>query len=329
MDQAAARGLREQSVHIFNHFKKEIDRDNATKKSIYGPLAILAETTSQKRSTVPFVTETLYGIEGLMSKLQMIISLHIDIGLREISKNLRLMCKEQADLMDKILVETRTSLWFYVFSLNSVYNVLKNQHVEKQIYADKAYRLAKTVKELTHINEKTAKDETILQMLEELYPDEKKNEESMSEQEILESDRSEKQKAGAIKKLNAKQKQLLVDTEIQMAIELIENNPQLSEEDKAYRKCELMKSRRSGGGMVGTDAHLSAKYGAAGGFVETIFAPGIGFIERVSAKKLERWIRELKLELVRAKEHEMTDAERAYAEMERIKKSMEEQMEER
>jgi hypothetical protein len=321
--------LRQQSVHLFNHFKKEIDRDNSSNKALYDPLSVLAEATAQKRSTVPFVTETLYGIEGLMSKLQVMISLHIDVGLREISKNLRLMCKEQADLMDKILVEARASLWFYVFSLNSIYNVLKNQHTEKQIYAEKAYRLAVTVKELTHINEKTAKDETILQMLEELYPDEDKKVGPSSEQEILASDASDKQKAGAIKKLNAQQKQLMVDSEIQMAIELIENNPQLSAEDKEYRKSELMKSRRSGGGMVGTDARLSAKYGSAGGFVETIFAPGIGFIERVSAKKLERWIRELKVELVRAKEHEMTDAEKAYAEMERIKKSMDEQLAER
>lgn len=350
MDQAAARGLREQSVHLFNHFKKEIARDNASNKPIYGNLTLLAEATSQKRSSVPMVTETLYGIEGLMSKLQMMITLHIDLGLREISKNLRLMCKEQADLMDKILLETRSSLWLYVFSLNSIYNVLKHQHMEKQIYANKSYQLAQMVKQLTTINEKTAKDETILQMLEELYPDEtgggggQRSHRSVVQCEQQKDSNNKQQKsaagedgaAGVIKKLTAQQKQLMLDTEIQMALELVDNNPQLSKEDKEYRKAELMKARHrqqqdsgAGGGMAGTESHLSAKYGTAGGFVETIFAPGIGFIERVSAKKLERWIRELKVELVRAKEHELSDAERAYIEMERIKKSMEEQIEQR
>ena len=301
-DIAAMRAIRQQSLHLFEHFKSEIERDNTTNKYLYDRVALLAEATSSKSSTVPYVTETLVGIEGIMSKLRFIIELHIDISLREISKNLKLMCKEQAELMDKVLVEMRSSLWFYIFSLNSVYNCLRAQHSEKQIYAEKSQQLARTVTSLTATNEKIESSESLIEMLDAFYSEgeEASRALAMSGGKIAaaEEGRSKGQSKGqgkGRKELTEKEKQVLLDSEIHQAIQIVDSNPGLSEEDKEFRRAELLKSRRTG--HTPADGCLTAKYGNAGRFVETVFVPGHGFMERINARRLEKFIRELQVRL--------------------------------
>ena len=297
MDLAAVRSLREESHFLFEHFKSEISRDNNINKTSYSYITALANCTSAKSGRLPIVSETVSGIEGIMNKLRLVIELHIDLGLKQISHNLKTICKEQSELMDKICVEMRSSLWFYMFALNSVSSVLQKVQREKDVFAAKAYKLAKIVSVLSKLEYDSKNNPDISDLLSNLT-----NNTKLYELEKPKEEEEEESFSKPVAELTDQQKQLKIDEQIELQIQYINNNPSLTDEQKEYRRQEILKSRKNviatvttkSGGVNSVAQAAPVNYN----YIESIFVPNVGFVDKINVRKLEKYIKELQVSTV-------------------------------
>lgn len=311
---AANNQLRKQAVDLCNHLKNEVTRDNNTHSKLYESILALSQTESYgTEQLLPTVSDTLNAVEGIMNKFRVMIDLHLDICLREFATNMRVVCKDQAELAERITSEMRASLWCYMRSLHVVHLVIASLHQEKCEYARKARELALMVKRMCKMSEfnKTGDDsKELLNILATMEPvmDDTLDFDRISFsspthlKEIVDESRwrDSQVKENGVDPLKAKQ--LLVDQQIQYAIEAIESMEGLTEEEKDYRKQELLRSRAPGPAPTvtqgeGKNAAYKLSTGVMGtqNFIEQHFVAGVGFVDRVNVKKLERHIRELEV----------------------------------
>ena len=296
MDLAAIRSLREESRLLFEHIKSEVARDNKVNRVSYSNVTTLADCTGSKSDRLPIVSETVSGVEGLMNKLKLLIELHIDLGLKQISNNLRLICKEQSELLDKICVEMRSSIWCYMFALNSVSSVLQKVQREKDVFAAKAYKLAKIVSVLSKLEYDSKNNPDISELLSNLT-----NNSKLYEVEKVKVEEEEAIVPNAIaQEITPQQKQLKMDEQIELQIQYINNNPSLTDEQKEFRRQEILKSRKNfltTTAVVGTNkSNNNTTVGPVNyNYMESIFVPNVGFVDKINVRKLEKYIKELQV----------------------------------
>ena len=149
------------------------------------------------------------------------------------------------------MVETRSALFCYIFSLNSVYNIIQSLYTEKDVYATKVHSLAGIVKSVCAVSgiDASISSEHTMNQIALLYPDIDMDNNNNGNNNNSNNNTSSNTNTSTINEIDTirqneqqeqEKRQLAVDKEIQIAIDTIESMPGLNDEEKSYRKQELL-----------------------------------------------------------------------------------------